>query len=62
MKHLTENMKSECKHETGPKKKIFGAFGKSVHKTLNRKDEINYLKHGTINRKHEYLRNSEHET
>ena len=61
MKHLTENMKPERKHEMGEKKKNFEVFGKSVHEKLNKKDEINYLKYGTINIKYKYLCNSEHE-
>ena len=42
-------MKLKGKCEMGVKKKNFGVFEKSVHETLNKKDEINYLKHTTIN-------------
>ena len=62
VKRRTKNMKLERKHKTRAKKKNFGVFGKSVYETLNKKDEINYLKHATINIKYEYIYNSEHDT
>ena len=62
MKQRTRNMKLERKHKTRAKKKNFGVFGKSVYETLNKKDEINYLKHATINIKYDYHCNNEHET
>ena len=62
MKHLTKNIKLKSKHETGVKKKNFRVFRKSILETLKKKDEINYLKHATINIKYKYFRNREHET